>query len=131
MKAGEFGADIDLGLTPCNDESIPVGCALGVPAGGGGTLSDKFFAFRAFLLGDIDGGYDPVVQVGGTIVKSSVDSLPMFLDEKSDNGIIVVNGEFESEPVSISVVEDSAVEIVVVGDELLDDDAEVEVLLEL
>lgn len=127
MNAGEFGADIDLGLTPCIDGSTPVGWARAIPPGGG-TFRDKFFAFRAFLLGDIDCGEELPVHVGGTIVSCSVELLPIVFDEKSDKGSIAVIGEFVSEPVSVSALEDSVVDIVVVGEELLDDEAEVDVL---
>lgn len=128
MNAGELGADNDLGLTPCKVGSTPVGWARGIPAGGG-TFRDRFFAFRAFLLGDIACGEDPAVNAGGTIVNSSVESRPIVLDEKSDNGRIVT-GEL-SEPESASVVEDSVVDIVVVGEELLDDEADAVIVCEL
>lgn len=126
MNAGELGADIDLGLAPCREESTAVGCARGIPAGGG-TFRDRFFAFRAFLLGDTAcGEEDPVVDVGGTIDSSSVVFLPMFVDVKSDNGNDVVIGEL-----STSVAEDSVVDIVVVGEELLEEDVDVDVLCEV
>lgn len=120
---------MDLGLTPCNVGSTPVGWARGIPVGGG-TFKDRFFAFRAFLLGDMFCGKEPVVHTGGTIVNSSVESRPIVLDEKSDKGKIVI-GELEWEPVSASVVEDSVVDIVVVGEELFDDDADVDIVCEL
>lgn len=118
IKAGEFGADTDRGLMPCNDGSTPVGCARGTPEGGG-TLSDKFFAFLAFLLGDIDCGDEPD-EVEGTIFNSSVEFLPMLLDVKPVNEVGLGG-------VSNSIVE-SVVDIVVVGEELFDDEAEEEVL---
>lgn len=117
IKAGEFGAETERGLTPCNGGSTPVGCARGTPEGGG-TLSDKFFAFLAFLLGDIDCGDEPD-EVEGTIFSSSVEVLPIFLDVKPVNEVVL--------ELSNSMVE-SVVEMVVVGEELFDDEADEEVL---
>jgi len=51
----------------------------------------------------------------------------MVFVEKSDKGIVVI-GEFESGPVYISALEDSVVDTVVVGEELLDDEADVDAL---
>ena len=88
---------------------------------GGGTLRDRFLVFRGFLLGEID-REQPGKGLGGTIPKSSEEAIAALLNER---GMIRTVESGEESGVLSSVIADSTVEIVVVGDEFVDEDGEV------
>jgi hypothetical protein len=91
---------------------------------GGGTLRDKFLVFRGLLLGEID-REQPGKGLGGTNEKSSEDVMAALLNER---GIICTDESGEESGVWSSVIADSTVEMVVVGEEFVDDDGEVDAL---
>ena len=104
----------------------PVSCAI---PGEGGTFSDRFLVFLGFLLGDCGRpGLKP--GLGGTMVKS-LPNRPR--DLKDGSAIKEPPSESEGEESEVldcsSQVGDSTVETVVVGEELLDDEGDVEALL--
>lgn len=78
MKPGEFGADIDLGLGCADFGSPSEVCGRFEGVVGVGTVRERFFVFRGFLLGESDLLY-PRPGEGGTTDKSSTDDNPDIL----------------------------------------------------
>jgi len=94
--------------------------------GEGATLSERFFVFRGFLLGESGPG-PPNPGLGGTIERPLGKPLP----DRNDGSAIKQSGESGDESgviLSSKDAADSTVEIVV-GDELLEEEAEVDTLL--
>lgn len=123
MNAGDDGAEIDFGVVVFDRPSWLI-CDM---PGEGGTLSERFLVFRGFLLGD--SGLGPSNSgLGGTIERLLGRPFP----DLNDGSAIKQSGESVDESgvvLSSKDAADSTVDIVVVGDELLEDEAEVDTLL--
>ena len=133
MKAGEDGADIDLAddcldLSPSSGTTTTPVASWGM-AGEGGTLSDRFLVFRGFLLGDWGRPLPGPGLGGGGTIERSFATRPR---DRNEGRAIKESGESGEEPgvACSSDGMDSTVEMVVVGDELLEEDVDdVETLL--
>jgi hypothetical protein len=84
-------------------------------------LRERFLVFRGFLLGEID-REQPGKGLGGTIPKSSEEAMAALLNER---GMIRTAESGDESGVLSSVIADSTVEMVVVGDEFVDEDGEI------
>jgi hypothetical protein len=135
---GGFGGTINDGDEGAvrGSERSPNVVVLICRGGGGGAFlvgatmfRERFFVFRAFLPGESGRLYPGGGLVGEHTDRSSVDAIiPHLLEEKDERGKIET-GDSGDEPGDVSVIEDeSTVEIVVVGDESAEADADVEVL---
>jgi hypothetical protein len=124
MNAGEDGAETD--FEAALDISASWGDLGWVMPGEGGTLRERFFWFRGFLLG-VWGLEQCNSGLGGTIDRS----FATRLSDLNDGSAIepsAVSGD-ESGVMRSSKEADSTVDIVVVGEELFEDEADVEMLL--
>jgi hypothetical protein len=131
IKAGEDGADIDRGV---GSLVLLSGLSPGCSSEFAGrsdwdfTLRDKFLVLRGRLLGD-RGLEPPRPGLGGTMSRSRC-AANRLLFLKEGRGIVGLGESGDESGVwRSSVVADATVEIVVVGEELLEEDAEVETLL--
>lgn len=136
MKAGDDGADMERGVGS-RDRSLPSGIGCGWPpnmdmegvGGAGGRLRERFLLLRGRLLGD-SGRVYPGPGLGGQMVKSrELLRLPRPVLKVDDNAIVGLGESGDESGVArSSLVVESTVETVVVGDELLDDEVEVDTL---
>lgn len=125
MKPGDGGADIDFGV---EDEELSLlwfgafgdSCSVIEGVRGGWNVRDKFLVFLGFLLGD-KGPFEPGPGLGGGIARSFGRVRIRLPDLKDAIRQPTVSGD---ESGVDSVVVDSTVDIVVVGDVFVELDVE-------